>query len=387
MLNKSTFGLGYRGHLPALDGIRGFAVAMVFLHHYGGGALSSFLPLHIFGLSVRLGWSGVSLFFVLSGFLITGILWDSLQTPNWWRRFYFRRSLRIFPLYYFSILLAVVVPLVLGNRTIPFSSVAVFLLYLQNVPALHPIFDQIPQTLTLSHFWSLAVEEQFYIIWPFLLVLCFPKRDRAKRLCVAVWLLSFAFRFLVVGMDWNLEWAQRFLLARAGELSTGAFLALSVRGNQRERDTIVTWAPWSFLLSLLAILIIFLSSGVLDLKFIPKENYWLWSSVGIGAFSVLFASLLVLALQDGWIKRFFEFSVLRWLGKVSYGIYVYHVLLRPFFVWVADRIAPNSSIMVQQATVALVGTIGTLFIASLSFYAFERPLLRLKERKTQLIAK
>src|SRR5271154_6678295 len=76
----------FRRHIPALDGVRGCAAAAVFAFHYGGGAQSSFLPLRVIGNIHHFGWAGVSLFFVLSGFLISGILWDGYQKPSWWRR-------------------------------------------------------------------------------------------------------------------------------------------------------------------------------------------------------------------------------------------------------------------------------------------------------------
>ena len=93
-----------RRHIPALDGVRGCVPPRrVFIYHYGGGAQFSLLPLRLIGKAIHFGWAGVSLFFVLSGFLISGILWDSYHKPGWWRRFNVGRSLRIFPLYYLAI--------------------------------------------------------------------------------------------------------------------------------------------------------------------------------------------------------------------------------------------------------------------------------------------
>src|ERR1700689_176380 len=103
------------GHIPALDGVRGAAAATVFIYHYGGGARSADFAFHIVGKTIHLGWVGVSLFFVLSGFLITGILLDSMQRPNWRVTFYIRRALRIFPLYYFALLGAILVALLLNT--------------------------------------------------------------------------------------------------------------------------------------------------------------------------------------------------------------------------------------------------------------------------------
>jgi peptidoglycan/LPS O-acetylase OafA/YrhL len=96
-------------HIPALDGVRALAIAVVFLFHYGGGKQSNFWPIRLYANTIGFGWAGVSLFFVLSGFLITGILWDSFSEKGWASKFYIRRSLRIFPLYYFALLIAAVV--------------------------------------------------------------------------------------------------------------------------------------------------------------------------------------------------------------------------------------------------------------------------------------
>jgi len=125
-----------QGHVPALDGVRGFAAATIFVYHFGGGAKSSFLPVRIFGTLLHFGGTGVSLLFVLSGFLISGILWDGFQKPNWWTRFYVRRSLRIFPLYYLALLLAAVVWLLSGYSLAQISPLLYYVFYLGNIPAL-----------------------------------------------------------------------------------------------------------------------------------------------------------------------------------------------------------------------------------------------------------
>ena len=179
-------------HIPALDGIRGAAAAAVFIYHYGGGARSSNPAFRLSGQAVHLGWVGVSLFFVLSGFLISGILLDSFERPGWWKTFYIRRTLRIFPLYYTALLGGMLVHLLLR---VPWSSIAPvwpFFFYLQDIPGLVR-FELLSPLFVLGHFWSLAVEEQFYLFWPFLLLLA-SRRGRVRRLCLGVCLLSLIFR-------------------------------------------------------------------------------------------------------------------------------------------------------------------------------------------------
>ena len=233
-------------HIPALDGVRGIAAATVFVLHYGGGAQSTFAPIRILGEALHLGWAGVSLFFVLSGFLITGILWDGFRQEHWWRNFYARRSLRIFPLYYLSLLLALLFALTIDAGQHNLSSLLVYALYLQNIPTLMAHVVQFAH-IVLGHFWSLAVEEQFYLIWPFLLFAIYRKSPRhAINLCVLGWLLSLAFRTTVVLLHLHQDWAENFLAGRSGELFAGAFLAMLIREPAQQKDAILRSAPLCF---------------------------------------------------------------------------------------------------------------------------------------------
>src|SRR5688572_7114217 len=158
-----TLDLKYnRGHIPALDGLRGIAVLIV-------------LGFHIFPNHVKFGWAGVDLFFVLSGFLITGILLESKGTPNYYRNYLAKRTLRIFPLYYFFLIVFFIVfPLVgysdsIYNYDYLSSTQSWYWLYIQNWRI---FFDpHYPGEDIISHFWSLAIEEQFYIFWPLVIYL------------------------------------------------------------------------------------------------------------------------------------------------------------------------------------------------------------------------
>lgn len=152
-------------HMTELDGIRGLAILMVFLTHTTTGigvVPQSQVGQFVYGL-LQMGWSGVDLFFVLSGFLITGILVDQRkqlkgQPGRFFGHFYARRSLRIFPLYYASLLIVFVIARLATGSAPDYRNLAIHGLYLQN------IIDGYP--MALSHFWSLAVEEHFYLILP-----------------------------------------------------------------------------------------------------------------------------------------------------------------------------------------------------------------------------
>ncbi|MBS0244284.1 MAG: acyltransferase, partial [Proteobacteria bacterium] len=176
------------GHIPALDGIRGLAVIMVLLFHF----ICAATPLNnIEALVIRFfnyGAYGVELFFVLSGFLITGILYDARSKPNYFKNFYIRRTLRIFPLYYGVLFLTfVVAPLIpwLSGPTLSYMAEhqAWAWLYATNV------FIAIKGYWAyayLEHFWSLSVEEHFYLFWPFLVYWLAPSPRRLMAASLAV---------------------------------------------------------------------------------------------------------------------------------------------------------------------------------------------------------
>jgi peptidoglycan/LPS O-acetylase OafA/YrhL len=363
----------FRGHIPALDGVRGVAAAMIFVYHYGGGAQSSFLLLRTIGNALHFGWVGVSLFFVLSGFLISGILWDGYRKPGWWRRFYLRRSLRIFPLYYLALVVAAVIWLALGVPAVRLSFLWIYALYLQDAPFFNAQLANPPAGVEMVHFWSLAVEEQFYLVWPFLLALFAGKRRRAIHLILALWASSLVFRVAMLGLNGE-GWSSYFLFGRAGELLAGAYLAMAVRGDSCERERIFRSLPYILGCSLLFLVLIGFASPSLEIS-----TSW-WSTAGLAVLSIFFASVIGLSLKPGVVQSVFQTPVLRWLGKISYGIYVYHLLLHPGFLWLVQRMAPNLGSNARAGLIFVVALAGTLGVASLSFYTYESAFLRWKER-------
>ena len=173
-----------RSTIPALDGVRGLAILAVLAHQLclDGYPMNSTVK-HLL-LPFEAGWIGVQLFFVLSGFLITGVLLETRHAQNYWSSFFMRRSLRIFPLYYVLLLVTfVVVPRLVDVSAATLAehgNAAWYWLYASNWMVLGPV----KEVETLGHCWSLAVEEQFYLLWPFV-VRMFGNRGLA-RACVAV---------------------------------------------------------------------------------------------------------------------------------------------------------------------------------------------------------
>ena len=373
MQSKPRLAEDYRRHVPALDGVRGVAAGLIFVYHYGGGAKSQSLPLRTIGNLLHFGWIGVSLFFVLSGFLISGILWDGYQKPGWWRRFYVRRSLRIFPLYYLAIGIAAGFWLLMGVPASQLGELWTYVLYLRDVPTFFSRLSILPTSIEIGHFWSLAVEEQFYLFWPFVLALVAGKRQGAKRLILALWLISLAWRAAAVGLH-SSEWGSHFLVGRAGELFAGAYLAMVVRGEAPERQRLFRVLPYVFGCSLALLVLLSIFSPNYEIS-----SPW-WCTCGLALLSICFASMIGLALRQGIIQSIFQTRLLRWLGKISYGIYVYHLLFRHGFIWLTDRIAPHAAYNAHLALLFAVALAGTLAVASLSFYTYESAFLRLKER-------
>jgi peptidoglycan/LPS O-acetylase OafA/YrhL len=301
--------------IPQLDRLRGLAILLVLLDHAGRiapPALSSVL---------MQGWLGVDLFFVLSGFLITGILWDSRTSRNYFRGFYWRRVLRIWPAYSVLLLFAFcIVPLLrhfaggifLSIRPEPVGLWA-FLLMIQNGFAaqlfLHSPF--------LGPTWSLAVEEQFYLIWP--VVIRFSSRAVALPLLVAGFLLSPAIRVLAMHRGISPMEIYANPLTHGDGLLCGAMVALWLRSARPKRGTL-----------LLAGGVLLAASLAYFMTHVPEAISFRYGSPFVFTnVALLSTSLLLIALvseNTGWlVHRFFFMSGwLSFLGFISYGLYLFH---------------------------------------------------------------
>jgi peptidoglycan/LPS O-acetylase OafA/YrhL len=358
-------------HIPALDGVRGLAVLTVVIYHAGGGAQSSNLMVRIFGTAIQIGWTGVTLFFILSGFLITGILWESRGAPNWYRNFYMRRTVRIVPLYYLALLIVMAGAFVLGNPRDIASHLWIYSLYLQNIPHFAMIGANLNSPFKLFHFWSLAVEEQFYLIWPFLL-LRVRSTVQMKHLCAITFLLSLAFRIV---MWWGLGdegVSGEMLFARAGELALGAWIAMSYRQpGWRKVAPILSRLTPLFLLAFLA--------TCLPGHSLRFQQKWVLT-LGLSFISLFWGCFLVAALRPGLVGSMMQARWLRWIGGISYGIYVYHVLLAVVFARMAEHLVPSGNRNVTLGLTFAITVVGSIAVAWVSFHLVENPILKLRKR-------
>ena len=369
-------------YLP-LDGVRGMAVLAVMLLHF-----TLFVPANgteqFFGDWLAAGWIGVDLFFVLSGFLITGILMDTRDDPHHFRNFYARRTLRIFPLYYaYLVLLFLVLPALsdayalehaVDDRRIWLWS------YMGNFLMARG-WEAMPSHTT--HLWSLAVEEQFYLVWPLLVFAV--RRSWMTALCVATFFGAVLTRAFLASQGAPPSAAYVLTPARMDTLAAGAFIAVALRqgGPNRVRALIppMMWSGiflvavgtiWSFTHGMPQVLV--------ALDFGTEE----FAYPGI---ALLFAALvahIVTAPPHARLSRFFSLKALRVLGTYSYGLYLIHVPVRNIVRSVVEARGGLPTLWGSEVPAQIFLTIGgmsvSFVLAFASWHLFEKRVLRLKSR-------
>jgi peptidoglycan/LPS O-acetylase OafA/YrhL len=363
-----------QGRIPELDGLRGMAILLVMVGHYfsvpGIGAASL-----LNGYWFRLGWTGVDLFFVLSGFLIGGILLSARDSPNYFKTFYARRFFRIIPLYYAWILIYVILSVTAGNylstrvgsvQKVDISILA-HLLFLQNF---HEFLKGSVSFWWFSSTWSLAVEEQFYLVAP-LLVKYLSRRALAIVL-VCVTLCAPVLRFAVLKNFSEGPWlAYRLMPCRADSLAVGVLAAL-LWNNPRARAWLETHAL------ILYGLVAALFAGVAYLwRYHSDPLLPLTQTAGYTWLALFFAALLLLVLsrRKSLLSALMRLGFLRDIGGVSYCIYIIHTAVFLFCHMLLLHALPVVTDG-RAAEVTLLAAFITYVIAKLSWKFFERPLLR-----------
>ncbi len=353
---------------------------MVFVFHYGGGLQSPDITFQTLGYVTESGWVGVVLFFCLSGFLITGSLWDSMGEKYLTLNFYMRRILRILPLYFLALTAAVVYTSYHASW-MSLRSAWVYLFFLQNIPFLNTYVQANPLALPLYHFWSLAVEEQFYLLWPFILLAADTRRT-ARRYAIIIFFLGLIFCGVMWWMPvfnyckWNRLFDQ-FVLTYAGALALGAAVALAMRSKNRSgrvgspRRFLHRWAPTAFASGLAVYLAV---SWICHSLYLTEP---LQFTVALPAVSIACASLIPIVLRHGITRSLFSLTPLAWLGRISYGFYVFHILLQPLFDFITIQLVHDWHGSIYQTVRLFVAFFITLLVSWLSYSFFERPIMRL----------
>lgn len=362
--------------IPALDGLRGIAIMLVMVYHQTLVVGPTLIDRAV-GFWTMGGWAGVDLFFVLSGFLITGILLDSKGAPGYFRNFYARRVLRIFPLYYavvaFSLL---ILPQFQHAKLANFARIQGdewwYWLYLSN------ILDGIHHTFRhgiLDVSWSLSIEEQFYVVWPLLVFLV--SRRALAMLCGFLLALAVLWRIslLLVGADPITV----FVLTpgRLDGLAVGALIAIATR-TPSLLIILRRVARPAGAGALLAVLGISSIGGGFD-PYTPAMQTAGYLCLAIAYGAILFA---VVSPPGGAPAQILEWRPLRVLGKYSYALYLFHLPLRALIrdtVYGPDRfLTVAGSPLPGQLLFYVAATLLTLLAAWLSWNLYEKHFLALK---------
>jgi peptidoglycan/LPS O-acetylase OafA/YrhL len=359
-----------------LDGLRAIAFLLVFFFH------TDYL---------EFGWVGVQLFFVLSGFLITGILLkmkQNLSPRDYFVKFYGRRLLRIFPLYYFYLILMLGITAVLIYNG--YKSNVMKLFQIQLPYALGYIYNFHYASLSyrhlyfLVHFWSLSVEEQFYIFWPLIIFLT-PEKVR-KWAFTGIIFAGPLFRILVIlAYKYSLlpflnetlpMGLYPLTFNHIDAFGMGAFIACYPIPKAKLQVIGLT-----FLLPLTAFFWQYFASGnvgsfgSLGFQFIMPVGYqFIW---GYSALNYYFATLIFAVAREGFLIGLLENRMLKYIGRISYGLYVYH----NGAIWFAGRIRDyGMDEQFAKPLSTLLAFIMSFVLAALTYRFIEKPFLRLKDQ-------
>ncbi len=305
---------------PALDGLRGLAILLVIPHNLG--AFDSRLPYEWLPAAVsHIGWIGVQIFFVLSGFLITGQLLEARGSRNFLSSFFGRRALRILPVYYLSLIVAlVIVPALfeLPPDVLATHSQQVWLwLFLNNWT--QPFFGEVHE---FPHYWSLAVEEQFYLVWPFVIMVAGGGR-RLLTICAVAAVVALVARAMAMAADLPANATYMWTICRMDALTTGAAAAVLARDHAGllASRAMVSFLWWSALALLAATTLV---THTFDL------NSPVTVLVGYPLLALVTAAVILVCLErrgslfPDLARSALSLPLLRSVGRYSYAMYIAH---------------------------------------------------------------
>jgi peptidoglycan/LPS O-acetylase OafA/YrhL len=352
-----------------LDGLRAIGILMVIIVHFFGELIN-----------VTLFWTSIDLLFALSGLLISGILIETVDDPKYFRKFYMRRILRIFPLYYLLILLfsVYVFFIAIHPESLAYfkNNIFYFLTYTQNWYFIHA---GMPPGGHLNHTWSLAIDEQIYILWPLLIWLC-KSEKQVKYLCVFTLLFSLSFRIwyntIYIPAHPSPHPFPYFhnTFCRVDSFAAGSLLYCLLRCKSRfltDKNVFIVFA---------ASLVLFLACGIGDESF-SRSGFYI-SNFGNTLAGIHFSTWLYFAIKNR--SRFFNYilsnPLIIYIGKISYSLYVFHLFIlmllisrfHNFFI---------AHFYIRSMFIPLMFCLIITFAVSITSYEyFEKPIIKLKKR-------
>lgn len=365
--------------ISALDGLRGLAILMVMIHHFTFlNSGNHFGALVVKGL--HLGGHGVDLFFILSGFLITTILLDNRERPNYFKNFYARRCLRIFPLYYcflsFSLFF---LPFLLRHVPATAEQLSGFLsardhwqwyfFYLSNIwIALKGYYSRGGIDIT----WSLAIEEHFYLLWPFFVR--FLTIKSLHRLCFGIIAAAFFFRLFLFIRGAGIVPIQVLTFTRMDTIAFGALIATALKMPMTNNSLNFFSTHRNLCLSLFLLFVLFLT-GLLN------EESFFFNTFGYGLIAVFFTLLLISVIKKNLLvpfQRIFDHPFLIFFGKYSYAMYLLHIPVGSALLTLLIQQIPVDP-LAKQILFYPFATLTVILFALLSWHFLEKPVLELKK--------
>lgn len=350
----------------SLDGIRGIAALIVVIFHFFTYPNSLYLSnLDFYHKLTWFGQHGVTVFFVLSGFVITRILLKTRENENYFTTFYKKRALRIFPLYYlFLIIYFLVTPLLYNSTWVSFKLQLPLYFYLQNFSQVLHIKVNGP-----GHLWSLAVEEHFYLLWPLAIYLVKPKHV-GKMIALSI-IVIFLLKYFMLERGFSIS---KFTFTRIDDILLGAYLSELEFKKSFLRKNIGN------VFALAALSVIPLSSIVYVLStsypfLIEMSKFVL---VAMVSFSLIGFLILYNDKKELVFNRILCSGILQYLGRISYGIYVWHILALAFL---------NKFFISKILFIDILITVGlTILLAHVSYYYYEIIFIKLKNKNKYVVA-
>lgn len=341
-------------HYNELDGIRAVAVIMVMFYHFFKDVIVQHDILLLIQKLSLFGKTGVSLFFVLSGFLITRILVNTKQNDSYFKSFYIKRILRIFPLYYFFLVVYYfVVPYFLNHSFAGFSQQIWYWTFMQNFAL---TFDW--NSVGPIHYWSLSVEEHFYLFWPLVIYYCSVKNIKWAILSLCA--ISFLARFLLI--ENHIE-ESLFTFARFDELAVGSFLAILELQNKLVNQNLRKFVS-VFVIFLIPL--IYISSNNGNYSLLESCARYLVLAMVYGSF----IAITIVIEPENFLKKALDNTALKSIGKISFGLYVYHPICFDVVI---------NYFKITNLAFTFVLSFGLAYLVSiLSYHLLEKQFLKLK---------